>query len=244
MKRFVMMIALVTLMMMLLSGCCLSHDMQPATCTEPARCSKCGKTEGEPLGHTALTDPALAPTCTETGLSEGSHCQACGEVLGVEGTGGRRASGPHGGHRPRSRADLHGARLHGGTALLGLRRDIEVAGAYRASGPHGGHCPRSRADLHGAGLHGGTALLGLRRGVEGTGGRRASGPCTEPGCTEGLHCSVCGEILKSQELIEPHGHDWEEATFSHPRTCRICGETEGAALGAGLFVAVPADSAA
>jgi hypothetical protein len=63
--------------------------------------------------------------------------------------------------------------------------------------------------------------------------------CTEPGCTEGLHCSACGEILKSQELIEPHGHDWEEATFSHPRTCRICGETEGEALGAGLFVAVP-----
>ncbi len=81
MKRFVWMIAMVTLVMMLLSGCCVSHDMQPATCTEPARCSKCGKTEGEPLGHTEVTDPAQAPTCTETGLSEGSHCQVCGEVL-------------------------------------------------------------------------------------------------------------------------------------------------------------------
>ena len=171
MKRFVLTIAMVTLMMMLLSGCCVSHDMQPATCTEPARCSKCGKTEGEPLGHTEVTDPVLAPTCTEAGLSEGSHCSVCGVILKE-----REAIAP-----------------------LGHTEVIMPAIAPT---------------------------------------------CTEAGCTEGLHCSVCGEILKSQELIEPHGHDWEEATFSHPRTCRICGETEGEALGAGLFVAVPADSAA
>ncbi len=32
-------------------------------------------------GHTAVTDAAVAPTCTETGLTEGSHCSVCGEVL-------------------------------------------------------------------------------------------------------------------------------------------------------------------
>ncbi len=162
MKRFVWMIAMVTLVMMLLSGCCVSHDMQPATCTEPARCSKCGKTEGEPLGHTEVTDPAQAPTCTETGLSEGSHCQVCGEVLKAQ-----EAIAPLG-HTEvvvpaveptctepgcteglhcsvcgeilksqelieplRNRADLHGARLHGGHLLFGLRGDPEIAGAHR-----------------------------------------------------------------------------------------------------------------
>lgn len=31
--------------------------------------------------HEALVTPAVAPTCTEKGLSEGSHCAKCGEIL-------------------------------------------------------------------------------------------------------------------------------------------------------------------
>ena len=31
--------------------------------------------------HTPVTDAAVAPTCTETGLTEGSHCSECGEVI-------------------------------------------------------------------------------------------------------------------------------------------------------------------
>lgn len=31
--------------------------------------------------HTVVTDAAVPPTCTETGLTEGSHCSACGEVI-------------------------------------------------------------------------------------------------------------------------------------------------------------------
>lgn len=32
-------------------------------------------------GHTPATDPAVAATCTKTGLTAGSHCSICGEVL-------------------------------------------------------------------------------------------------------------------------------------------------------------------
>ncbi len=32
-------------------------------------------------GHTEVVDEAIAPTCTETGLTEGSHCTACQEVF-------------------------------------------------------------------------------------------------------------------------------------------------------------------
>ena len=32
-------------------------------------------------GHTEVTDEAVSPTCTETGLTEGKHCSACGNVF-------------------------------------------------------------------------------------------------------------------------------------------------------------------
>ncbi len=31
--------------------------------------------------HTIVTDPAVPPTATQTGLTEGSHCETCGEVI-------------------------------------------------------------------------------------------------------------------------------------------------------------------
>ena len=33
------------------------------------------------LGHKEVVDPAKAATCTETGLTEGKHCETCGKVL-------------------------------------------------------------------------------------------------------------------------------------------------------------------
>ncbi|MBR3017162.1 MAG: hypothetical protein IKH57_08820 [Clostridia bacterium] len=34
--------------------------------------------------------------------------------------------------------------------------------------------------------------------------------CTEPGLTDGVKCSVCGEVLTAQEEIPALGHDWGE----------------------------------
>lgn len=71
------------------------------TCTEPGNtaywfCESCGKYYNDPLGtieiqlsetvieaagHLPVIDHAVAPTRTSTGLTEGSHCSVCGEII-------------------------------------------------------------------------------------------------------------------------------------------------------------------
>lgn len=66
------------------------ETLKNPTCTEKGQtgvvCHKCGKVKDkkddlEPTGHTPVTDPAVAPTETSDGLTEGSHCGVCGVVL-------------------------------------------------------------------------------------------------------------------------------------------------------------------
>ena len=75
------------------------HKWDGGTVTTPATCQQAGvktytciaegcttpavtKQEGIPmLPHTQVTDPAISPTCTTTGKTEGAHCSVCGTVL-------------------------------------------------------------------------------------------------------------------------------------------------------------------
>lgn len=65
------------------------ETLKNPTCTEKGQkgkiCKKCGKitekTDIPAAGHAPVTDPAVAPTETTDGLTEGSHCGVCGVVL-------------------------------------------------------------------------------------------------------------------------------------------------------------------
>ncbi len=81
------------------------HEWNEATCTEPKTCSKCGETEGEPLGHrwedATCTTPKTCAVCGETegkplghspgewvaedstalGGKEVQKCKVCGETV-------------------------------------------------------------------------------------------------------------------------------------------------------------------
>ena len=62
---------------------------KPATCTENGSkskyCAVCKKqaevTEIPATGHTEVIDAAVPPTCTQTGLTKGTHCSVCQTVL-------------------------------------------------------------------------------------------------------------------------------------------------------------------
>lgn len=52
-------------------------------------CLNCSETRLQRTGrldHTVETDPAVEPTCTDMGLTEGSHCSVCGKILKVRET--------------------------------------------------------------------------------------------------------------------------------------------------------------
>ena len=66
-----------------------------ATCTDGAtyyrQCDNCDYVNtkmivevGDALGHTTVINTPVAPTCTTTGLDEGSYCSACGTVFKVQ----------------------------------------------------------------------------------------------------------------------------------------------------------------
>ncbi len=61
---------------------------KPATCTESGiktfSCGVCGDSYTEKIpakNHTIVIDKEVAPSCTQTGLTEGKHCSECNEVI-------------------------------------------------------------------------------------------------------------------------------------------------------------------
>lgn len=98
MRKRIYTVLLMLSLIMIMSGCCISHDWQEATCTEPRTCSKCGQTEGEALGHTwveaTCTEPKTCSVCgategealghmlTEANYQEAAICEICGATEG------------------------------------------------------------------------------------------------------------------------------------------------------------------
>lgn len=97
-KRVVANVVCIVMLCGVLTGCCIKHDWQEATCTEPVTCAKCGETEGEALGHTWVEATCTEPkTCSVCGATEGEAlghdmveanyqqaavCKVCGETEG------------------------------------------------------------------------------------------------------------------------------------------------------------------
>lgn len=63
-------LVLISVFLLLLSGCGCEHQWIEANCTAPRTCSLCAETDGDPLGHSwqdaSCTAPKTCSLCTET----------------------------------------------------------------------------------------------------------------------------------------------------------------------------------
>ena len=73
MKKRLLGITTILFLVSLLSACCVDHEWQDATCTNPRTCSKCEETEGDALGHNWEEATCISP----------KTCSVCGETTGA-----------------------------------------------------------------------------------------------------------------------------------------------------------------
>ena len=65
-------------------GALLDHVGGTATCTGKPVCEVCGNEYGSALGHDVVVIEGTAPTCTETGLTDGAYCTRCDAAAAQE----------------------------------------------------------------------------------------------------------------------------------------------------------------
>lgn len=200
--------------------------------------------DGDPKTHTPVTDAAVAPTCTETGLTEGSHCSHCGKVLTAqtvipttehawdEGTVTIPASCTEPGAKALTCTACKATKTEpipatGHTEVI----DEAVAPSCTETGKtEGKHC-----EVCGA-------VLTAQEELPATGhteviDEAVTPTCTTPGKTEGKHCQVCGTVLTAQEELPATGvHTWNDGEVTvratcdaegvMTYTCTVCGGTK------------------
>ena len=87
MKKYKIVIIILLMSLLLFLTSCntrCEHEVIKATCYNFAYCSKCDEILGNTLEHTEEILLGKAPTCTETGLSEGKYCTSCNAIIDAQ----------------------------------------------------------------------------------------------------------------------------------------------------------------
>ncbi len=209
-----------------------------ATCTEDGQeknvCSRCKDTQTQPIpaGHKRETVPAKAPTCTETGLTEGEKCSECGHVFTEQTT-----------------IDALGHDLDDG--VVTTEPDCTNTGVRTFSCQREG-CNHTETDdepAKGHTLVKGQEITAATCTEAGESGdvcsvcgyvvnRQTIDPlghlndialqeekptCTETGLTAGVKCSRCKVITTPQTIVEALDHLWGEGVVTTQPTCTKTG---------------------
>jgi hypothetical protein len=162
-------------------------------------CDVCGESLCEE--HDVVIDQAVAPTCTASGLTEGSHCRACGKILVAQ---------------KEVKADLTDPDVH---ALVHL--GTYCSGDHISSGKNLYECTRDGC-RYSIVLDDG--LLGDTIHTSQVEHKEVPATCTANGFTAGITCNNCG--ADNRRLIPMLEHT-EKVVAGYAATCAQTGKTDG-----------------
>lgn len=181
--------------------------------------------------HQAVVDEAVVATCTEHGLTEGSHCILCGKVLIEQQETELKA------HKEKT---IKAVNATCETEGLTEGKSCSVCGTVlieQETVPAMGHTsmtvPASEATCTSPAYSEGTKcsvcdkmLSGHEElaPAKGHTEEKISGyaaTCDTDGKTDGTKCSVCGDVVKAQTTIRKKGHSTDTGK------CSACGEYIG-----------------
>lgn len=160
--------------------------VKEATCKEEGKrvrtCSICAEAEEEAISksetHTIVTDIALSATCKDTGLTEGSHCSVCNEVIVAQTVIPKTEE-----HTPVP--------------------DVAVPATCKNTGlTEGSHCSVCNKVLVAQ------TVIPKTEDHTPVIDAAVPATCKNTGLTEGSHCGVCNEIIVKQSELpkEPHNY--------------------------------------
>lgn len=172
------------------------------TCTEPGlesqHCKKCSaitnQREIPALGHTIATNKAFSATCTSTGLTEGTYCSVCNEVI--------------------TKQEIIPALGHD---------EISANNAVAATCTTNGKQSDTICSRCGETLTEGKPLSALGHNPV-SANNAISATCTAIGKKTDTKCSRCGKTLTTGDTIPALGHNWVSANNAKSATCTNAGK--------------------
>ena len=194
------------------------------------------------LGHSTVEDAAaVAPTCTETGLTSAEHCTRDGCTYATT-----QETVDELGHDIMIDAAVPSTCTQTGLAEGKHCSRCDAETVLQATVPALGHDMKTKAAVAPTCINTGltegkycsrcddmtvtqTTVPVLGHDIITT-GEAVAPTCTETGLTKGTKCSRCAKATVEQKVVPALGHTWLEATLEAPKTCSVCAATEGEKL--------------
>ncbi len=228
----------------------LGHDItvfientKEPTCVDKGvavyKCSRCDVTENRDIPatgiHTETEIPAVAPTCTTTGLTAGIKCSVCEQILTKQEPVDKL---PHTvvtdaavvptctttGLTEGSHCDVCKEVLVKQLTVSALGHTEEMMQAVPATCTEPGLTMGVKCSVCNEVLTEQTVIdpIGHTEVMD----KAVAPTCTTTGLTAGSHCSVCNEVLVKQDVVDALGHTVVTDAAVAP-TCTTTGLTEG-----------------